>query len=425
MASCTKIEHSLQSFIDGELADSERLNVEIHLHDCPTCTALLRDHKQCNAAMFDSFSEDRYCGDMTAYVMEHLPEMIEISNEASDLEQVNRRAKHPAALQEQFKKFLPLAAAFMIIGLGYILTENWPERAIPENALGAVTYQSGNVYRHDGETNERSAVELKTYARAGDSFEAEVDSTLLLTLLGPTHIKMSSDTRVHITDDRRIRVEKGRVFLDVAKANRMFRVFTPNGTVTVFGTSFEVNVDNDHLTVSVTEGQVQVEQDNLFKQLLPGQQISISQNASTMKPVTVDIQDIVQWSNAISPDLDAEQFFTNKIAVANVPEVVQADRGYFVKTRDHAIKSLELSWGPTWLTDSTNYHVYVYSDQEELMFKGVLNTDTLESRSDTSIEIMNRSNPDLRTDFAWVRIISEAGYVEEGLEFNVSAKLVK
>lgn len=302
MASCTKIEHSLQSFIDGELSDSERLILENHLHDCPSCCLLLKQHTGCNADIFESFAPFRYQGDMTSYVMEHLPEMITLSEGSGDLEQVNRRAKHPAPFRERFNLLVPLAAAFLIVGLGFMLKESWPEADIPDAVLGAVTYQKGSTSRIASETEERSVARLRSIAQAGDRFETGAHANMMISLLGPTEVKLAPNSRIRVHDERRISVEKGRVFLDVAKGNRVFRVLTPNGTVTVFGTSFEVYVQNDETTVSVVEGEVQVERGELFTQVFPGEQVHVTQDMTTLQTISVDIESLLKWTSAMRPD---------------------------------------------------------------------------------------------------------------------------
>lgn len=392
--------------------------MENHLHDCTACRTLLKQHMQCSAEMFESYARYRYQGDMTQYVMEHLPEMADVSDTGADLEQVNRRAKkHPFRLRDQFNFIVPLAATVMIIGLAYVLKANWPEEAVPVAVLGLVTYQEGSIFRIDGESDERNPARLKAFAMPGDRFETNAESQMMITLIGPTEVRLAQDTRILVSDDRRISVEKGRVFLDVAKGNRVFRVLTPNGTVTVFGTSFEVDVLRDELTVSVAEGEVQVERGDLFKQIYPGEQIHVTPDSRVMKAVAVDVENRVQWSRTIIADADAEHFFIRRIAALSVPDVLQADGVFLIEPFERTVESVELEWEPEHLDDSVGYQVYVFSDRDVLMFKGSIQASMLESRSDSKIRIYNKSNPQLRTQFAFVKIVPDVAGGTGGLKF--------
>jgi hypothetical protein len=205
----------------------------------------------------------------------------------------------------------------------------------------------------------------------------------------------------------------------------VFRVLTSNGTVTVFGTSFEVDVLNDELTVSVAEGEVQVERGELFKQIYPGEQIHVTHETKVMEAISVDIENVVRWSRAIVPDADAELFFTTRIAAISVPDVVQADRVFLLEGfGDKAIDYVELEWEPEQLDGSVGYQVYVFSDQSVLIFRGSLQASMLDGSNDSKIRIYNKSNPQLRTQFAFVKIVSDVVGGDGDLNFiNCKAKL--
>ena len=427
MASCTRIENSLQSFIDGVLSDSEHLILENHLQSCPSCSTLLAKHKQCNAEIFEAFAKHQYKGDMTAYILEHLPELTPVhSTSGSELELVNRRAKHPRPQSDFLKRLVPVAAALLIVGLAYVLKENWPSAGVPDNAIGAVTYQSGQSYKISAQTHKQETARLKTFAVSDDLFETDSGSHMMITLAGPTAVKLAPDTRVCIHDDRTISVEQGRVYLDVSKNERAFRVLTPNGIVTVFGTAFEVNVGTDQTTVSVSEGEVQVEKDNLFKQVFPGEQVRVTRDMTVMQTIQVDVEQLTQWSDSMVPDSEMIEYVADQFGTTVSLDVVRADSVYHLPTQGHAIKYVELEWSPTVLADNVGYQVYVYSDKDVLMFKGAVNSSTIGRSHDATIRIHNNTNPEMETRFAFVRIVSDSVGREGDLKFiNCNAVLQK
>ena len=115
MASCTQIDGLLQGYIDGELGASERVILEQHVSECATCAALLRRHQRSSAALFEAYSGDRLTRDLSAQVLEHLPE-LESSRE--NVEDLNWRAKHPGYFHGRMRQIVPAAAAVLLVVLG-------------------------------------------------------------------------------------------------------------------------------------------------------------------------------------------------------------------------------------------------------------------------------------------------------------------
>lgn len=407
MASCTKIEHWIQSYIDGEQSNSERVIFEKHIHECPTCDALLKEQRRCTADLFEAFS---ICGldeSLTPYVMEHLPEMIDLSVNKRDLAMVNKRAKHPRSWRNYLVRAVPIAVGFMLISLGYILKENWPETFVPDAVIGSVTSQQGTAHHIDNLTDERKQSTLMTFAMPGDRFETDSNAQMMVTLLGPTEVKLAPETRILIHNDRRISVEKGHVFLDVAKGDRMFRVFTPNSEITVFGTSFDVNVSSDSTTVSVVEGEVQVESGDNFTQITTGEQVEVLKDSPEFAPRNVAIASISAWADAITADVEAQNFFISRVAPTAAESIVQADSAFLLFPNGDHINYIELEWAPSpSLADSTGYQVYVFSgDDNRVLFKGAISGDVLSDLNESTVRIYNRTSPDARLQFAYVRVI--------------------
>ena len=426
MDRCSAIEQTIQSYIDGEQSASERVIIEKHLNDCARCQGLLEAQRRCTAELFEVYASERLAGTLTPYVLEHLPEMLDLSEGKRDLAEVNQRAKHPRPFREYALKIVPVAAMFVLVFLGYTLTKIWPEPVVSDRALGSVTFADGMNFHLPEESDGRNAASLKNIALPGDRFETSSDSTMMVTLLGPTHVKVAPDARIRIQSDRRISVEKGSVFLDVAKGDRMFRVFTPSGNVTVFGTSFDVNVIANATTVAVHDGEVQVETGDLFAQLNPGDEIEFNVQSTTLVPHRVALESIAPWANAIEPDVDALHYFTTKVAPVSTNSLIQGDNAWMLTgLKGNRIGYVEVEWKASRLNVTPmGYQIYVFKSDDTLLFKGFI-SGTLLAR-ETSTRIYNRTSPDARSEFAYVKVVPsyETGQGETKFT-NIRAGLVQ
>lgn len=412
MASCARIEQTIQSYIDGEQSASERVIFEKHIADCADCRHVLDAQRRCTADLFEVLSHERIPGTLAPYVIEHLPEMVDSAQlhidhtqGQRDLAEVNQRAKHPRPWREYSLRAVPIAAMFVLVFLGYTLMENWPDAPIPGQAVGSITYADGMAFQFNSDSDDQFSAELKTIAVPGDRFETESDGQLMLTLIGPTHVKLASDTRVRIHSNRRISVEKGRVFLDVSKGDRMFRVITPESNVTVFGTTFNVDVLNGQTTVAVRDGEVQVESGEIFTQITPGEQVSVRPGIGQLVPETVAIDQIATWADQIVPDIDALQFFTARLAPMQPNLTVQGKNVWFIQPDGKPISYIELEWKPVRKgIEPREYQVYVFRLLDDtLLFKGQITAQDM--KEGQSIQLYNRTNPDARSEIAYVRVV--------------------
>jgi len=134
--------------------------------------------------------------------------------------------------------------------LAAVINNRWPERGVPTGAIGMVAYADGNVHRLEG-NDAGSRAGQKAAAMGGDRFETAPGAHASLMLLGPSEIRMDSNTALKIDSDRRVTLERGRIYLDIAASRRWFKVITPMGEVTVFGTRFSVEASSGRTVVTV------------------------------------------------------------------------------------------------------------------------------------------------------------------------------
>lgn len=391
MASCTQIDNLLQASIDGQLSQAERVILEQHLGECPACRGLLKRHQRVSAQIFEAMADHALKNDLVKSVMENLPEM---EHTVVDVAGLNWRTKHPSMFRERVRKWSPLAAAGLLVVLAFVLRENWPDTPIPADALGMVTYSSGVVNRFDRVDLTPSASGLESLVLPGDRFETGRDAQLLLSLLGETEMALNENTRVLITDERTLNVEEGEVHLTVGKGRQPFRVFTPTGKLTVFGTVFDVKVSHGRTVVVVEEGEVQVEHggyQSLFLVAESGQQVIVQEGVQSLPRTAINPVVVLKWAKAIVPDVETHALFVSSILSGQrTIEAVGERVDYLVPTNGKPILSLVLKWdGMTSPRGGTYcaYDVFVYTPERESYFRTRLEPGVFSDTDQTSFEV--------------------------------------
>ncbi|MET0464274.1 MAG: FecR domain-containing protein [Chitinophagaceae bacterium] len=92
----------------------------------------------------------------------------------------------------------------------------------------------------------------------------------------------------------------GEAYFEIAKDARKPFTVTANGTTTrVLGTHFNIKAYNDEQDVITTlvEGSVRIESDHQQKNLVPGQQALIRNDAKSIVVSTADVDDAIAWKN--------------------------------------------------------------------------------------------------------------------------------
>lgn len=367
MASCTQIESLLQAYVDGELSNSEKVVVEGHLSECRACSRVFRRQRAESAFLLEVFETHRLEQDLTGSIMAHLPEM----EHASQLEQeVNWRVKHPRTRSAKALTLLPVIAPVVLLVLGLVILFSWPKQEPAGAKVGMVTYQEGVSLRSNEDSTHRSKVGLRSVIARAERIETTEDALLMITLAGPSSLKLDSDTRVKVEDARSITVETGQVWLDVSQDKRAFRVSTPAGDIMVFGTVFNVRVDKDMMVVTVSEGEVQVENDVAFTVLRTGDQVSVRPGKKPLELNRVDPAAVMAWARDIQADPGALELFEARIKTRD-SNVIRAEQVFVVESRRQPVRSISFRWEPdAYLTGHCGYHIYVTDDQLKPLFMG-------------------------------------------------------
>ncbi len=367
MASCAQIESLLQAYVDAELSSAEKVVIEGHLSECRACSAVLRRQRAQSAFLFEVFEDCRLEQDLTGTIMAHLPEM----EHPSQLEQeVNWRVKHPRTRSARVLTLVPIFAPVLLLVLGLVILFSWPKQEPMGARVGMVTYQEGIALRSSEDSMHRSKVGLRSIIARAERLETTEDALLMITLAGPTSLKLDGNTRVKIGDARAITVETGQVWLDVGKDSRAFRVTTPAGDIMVFGTVFNVRVDKDTTVVTVSEGEVQVENDVAFTVLRKGDQVAVRPGQKPLQLSKVDAGAVMAWARDIQADPTALELFEKHLKLEG-SNVIRAEQVFVVPARRQPVRSISFHWSPdTYLAGHCGYHIYVTDDQLKPLFMG-------------------------------------------------------
>jgi hypothetical protein len=306
VAECRRIDRLLQAYVDTEISDSERIIVEEHMSECASCRKLFERHRRTSAQLYDVFSRVRLNTCLRDRVLENLPELPQRS---MDLASVNWRVKHPALTWRDYvMRTIPVAVAVVLVASLVIINTKWPQKEVPFGArVGVVTYLDGAANRFQQEDPKAQGIVTGDYVAAGSRFVVNGGAALMVALRGSTHVTMQENTRLLVEDARTVRLESGAAYFDVGHDGRWFKVGTPSGLVTVFGTKFNVAIDGPQTTVTVVDGEVQVDQGSAFCALQAGEQVSVNtrRKQNGMRPRRVNVEPIVYWARHLSPDSSA------------------------------------------------------------------------------------------------------------------------
>ena len=118
-----------------------------------------------------------------------------------------------------------------------------------------------------------------------------------ITLADGSRLHLDSDSAVDITlnsNERRVNLLRGRVFLDVSHDGRPFVVRAGNSRVQVLGTAFSVSHGSNQDEVTLLRGQVEVMAGGQHQPLKPGEQLTVI-DGQIQPPIAVDADRLLAW----------------------------------------------------------------------------------------------------------------------------------
>lgn len=424
MATCTQIDLLLQAYVDGELNRADRLIVDQHVSECRSCSEALREQQRLSAYLFETLRADRLQRDLRQPVLDHLPEMDRLP---LDVETVNWRVKHPVSIWARIGRGVPVAVGVVLLLVAAVLRYEWPQNTPGERVIGMVMQVDGKALRHPDSSTDVEAASVSDFVEAGDRFETGASSSMMLTLAGPTEVKLDENTIIRVADDRWVNVVRGRIWLDVSKDERFFRVRPPVGEITVLGTCFDVNVLPDKTRVTVSEGQVHVENEGAVSLVTEGQQVDMIPGATRLVPWNVDASSVMQWASAIGPAAEARVAFEEHIVPRTEGKLLRAEQVFMLPRNggSTSIKSIEVQWTPDEFRGGhCDYWVYVTNSRNDLVFKNVIPGRVFSDKSNTSykLQIPEGTIQDFRV--LYIRVVPDfsTGTVETAFKSTIMAE---
>lgn len=385
MASCKQIDGLLQAYIDGELTAAEVVVLEQHVSGCRPCAAMLHRQKASSALLYESFAEHRLKRDITSSVMAHLPEMEITAQTGRD---VTYRTKHPKKRMTAVFTYAPAWAAILLVALGLAIIYSWPSgKEQMVSHVGMVTYLRGEILRSDDLSTERRGVSLRSMIFENERLETAGNGALMIGLSGSSRLKADEKTRIKIMTARQINLETGRIWLEVGKDKRLFRVTTPYGTVTVFGTRFLVEVNNANAVVTVEDGEVTVENDTRFAVLNPNEQVELSADNAMLATRIVDTKALLGWADKIQPDPHAESILAATIKPERTGKI-PAIQVFVVPTLNRTIRSITFEWkDDNKVVPYSGYYIYVSDDHMHPLFRGFISPEVFKEKGRSLFEL--------------------------------------
>jgi anti-sigma factor RsiW len=410
MATLSQIDSLLQAYIDGELGEAERIILEKELASDSRLRKQLQERQAISALMFESLEPARLKENLTARIMGHLPIMdarIDDSRQRM-VQEVNWRAKHRRGRAQFFFTLLPALAPVLLLILGFALFTAWPETEdTSSQTVGMVTFENGDVRASTSDMLVSRRVELRAAVRENQHYALGEDSTLMLSLAGPSSVKVDENTDLDVINARNLKVTNGRIWLNIAKDKSKFRVLTPAGDITVFGTKFGVEVTPHETVVTLQEGSVHVENNVTFAVLEPDTMIRMRRDQTSLKPERVDAKERLAWAFSIQPDSAAEdEFFATVKPLGST--IIRAEQMWRLDTRNHEVpSSITFTWKPDLFTvGHSSYDVYVYDESMNPLFVGHIPGELFGKPERNSYQMKIPETNDINNMTVFIRIVA-------------------
>lgn len=388
MASCGKVKNLLTVYLDGEAGDADRMILEQHVQKCRECHAALESSRATAALLYETLSADRLRKDLTVQVMAHLPEMdvTHVQDHA-----LTHRVKHPESHSAfgLVRAWLPVFAPLLVVVLGLVLWTAWPgNEPTADRRAGMVLLQLSPASRSTDSELRRRNVRTGDRIGAPMRYETGPNGALILGLNGDSEIRVFSDTRLKVNSARELRLESGSIHCSVGKGERYFRVSTPDGLITVFGTVFGVDVLEDSTQVTVVKGEVQVENERTFTVLRDGEQTQLAPEMKVLATKKVNVDELVARAAALTPDAAVAKAF-HATPRGTAPKRFRAEQVFVVEAKRESVTAIHLDWKPDpFATGHAGYDVYVSDNNMRPLFKAHVDSQVFSEKTSGSCTIV-------------------------------------
>ncbi len=387
MASCGQVKNLFTVYLDGEAGGADRLILEQHVQECAECRSAFESTRATAAFLYETFYPDRLRKDLAPQVMAHLPEM-DLPHALNHA--LTQRAKHP---EEQgafghLRTWLPVFAPVLVVALGLVLWASWSvNQPAQERNAGMVLLQQGVVSASTDAKPLRLGVHPSDSITTPVRYETGHDGGLILGLDGDSEIRVFPDARLKVYNAREFRLESGSVHCSIGKGERYFRISTPDGLITVFGTVFGVEVLSDSTRVTVVKGAVQVENENTFTVLEAGEQTLVAPETKVLAAKKVSVSELVARAETLRPDTAASLAFHRK-SQGQARKLFRAEQVFVVETKREPVSAIHLEWKlDPFLTSHAGYDVYVSDNNMRPLFKAHVDSSVFIDKSSSNCTV--------------------------------------
>jgi hypothetical protein len=387
VASCGQIKTLFTAYLDGEAGGTERLVLERHVQECAECRAQLESTRATAAFLSETLSPDRLRKDLLPQIMAHLPEM-DMAHALNH--ELTQRLKHPETqgVFGRMRAWVPVFAPMLVVVLCVVLWASWSgNEQAPERNAGMVLLQRGAVSSSTDSSLQRHNVHASDQIGIPVRYETGSDGGLILGLDGNSEIRVFSDTRVKVCSAREFRLESGAVHCSIGRGERYFRVSTPDGLITVFGTVFGIEVLDDSTRVTVVKGEVQVENENTFTVLGDGEQTHIAPETKVLAAAKVNVDELVARAETLRPDEAVAKAF-RATPQGQAKKLFRAEQVFVVETKGGPVNAIHLEWKPDpFVTGHAAYDVYVSDNNMRPLFKTRIDSDIFSDKASGSYTV--------------------------------------
>ncbi len=186
-------------------------------------------------------------------------------------------------------------AALLIVGLGAGAMLIWQSMPFSSGPAATVTAVDGDLFRVAAGS---LPIDAGAPVQEGEHIRSGRSGGAVVALADGSQVELRARSEISIEENRRgttIHLDRGSVIVQAAKQrDRKLYVATDDCLVSVTGTIFSVNHGTKGSRVAVVEGEVKVDFSGEEKVLLPGDQVTTTQNLAAM-PIGQELS----WSRNI------------------------------------------------------------------------------------------------------------------------------
>ncbi|OAI46640.1 hypothetical protein AYO44_11025 [Planctomycetaceae bacterium SCGC AG-212-F19] len=249
---CEEAAELISARLDGEITAPDGDQLAAHLQECALCRATTEAF-----TAQDTDLRRAYTGcDRTAQ---------QVGDRAAAIVQKSR--PHGGFMFARSRFWWTVGAAAMVSGVAFILAQsfqgNRPKQPDPAGP-GVVQTAPEHLLPSSALVTARTRPEVAaTPVAVGEQVKTEAGQRKRLALPDGSILFVNEKTTVKLTADRRLKLDRGDIFIEVAPkpqagAEGTFTVETPKRSVSALGTKFAVQADDAGTGVVVTQGKVKV-----------------------------------------------------------------------------------------------------------------------------------------------------------------------